>query len=180
MLPLLLLSILPAAQTLRVEHGGRVSRTPVDCAAAVTIALPNARVTAVNVVQPTDSLRALGQRHCRVEATIDEETHIVALLPNEWNGQFLMGGAGGYVGAVQNQFESTVHEGYATVGADAAHSAFSLSAAWALHDDTCVADYAHRSVHHTAEVTKLLIAAYDGRSPEHSFFIGCWGRSACC
>ena len=74
--------------------------------------------------QPSnDSLRALGQRpYCRVEATVEAETHIVALLPDDWNGRFLMGGAGGYAGSVENQYESTVHEGCATVGTDAGHT----------------------------------------------------------
>jgi feruloyl esterase len=35
-------------------------------------------------------------------------------------------------------------------------------------------------VHRSAEVTKALIAAYYGRPPEHSYFIGCsnGGREA--
>ncbi|MEO7362582.1 MAG: tannase/feruloyl esterase family alpha/beta hydrolase, partial [Gemmatimonadaceae bacterium] len=90
-----------------------------------------------------------------------------------WNARFLMGGGGGYVGAVDNQFESTVHEGYATVGTDAGHSANSLSAGWALHNDTRIADFAFNAVHRTAEVTKVLIAAYYGRPAEHSYFVGC-------
>jgi pimeloyl-ACP methyl ester carboxylesterase len=91
-----------------------------------------------------------------------------------------MGGAGGYVGSVQNQFESTVHEGYATVGTDAGHTAIALMAGWALRNDRRIADYGHRAVHRTAEVTKALIVAYYGRPPEHSYFIGCsnGGREA--
>ncbi|MEP6765585.1 MAG: tannase/feruloyl esterase family alpha/beta hydrolase, partial [Gemmatimonadaceae bacterium] len=118
--------------------------------------------------------------YCSVAATVDAETQIVALLPNDWNGRFLMGGGGGYVGAVDNQFSSTVHDGYATVGTDAGHSASSLSAAWALHNDRRITDFAYRAVHRTAEVTKLLIAAYYGRLPERSYFIGCsnGGREA--
>ncbi|MEP6574024.1 MAG: tannase/feruloyl esterase family alpha/beta hydrolase, partial [Gemmatimonadota bacterium] len=144
MLLLLLLSAIHAAYAERVPDA---ARTGVDCAAAMTIALPNARITAVRAVVPNDSLRALGQRpYCQIEATIDSETHIVALLPNDWNGRFLMGGAGGYVGDVQNQSESSVHEGYATVGTDAGHSAFSLSAGWALHNDQRIADFAYRAV----------------------------------
>ena len=43
--------------------------------------------------------------HCRVLGTIDEEIHFELLLPTDadWNGRFLMGGGGGYVGSVQNQ-----------------------------------------------------------------------------
>ena len=71
----------------------------VDCAAALRIALPDAHITAATAVPSNDSLRALGQKpYCRVEATVDAETHIAALLPDDWNGRFLMGGAGGYAG----------------------------------------------------------------------------------
>jgi feruloyl esterase len=162
-----------------------LSLTPVghapDCAAALRIVLPDAQVTAAIAVPANDSLRALGQKpHCRVEATIDTETHIVALLPDDWNGRFLMGGAGGYVGAVENQSEMSVHEGYATVGTDAGHRGFGLNAEWALGHDQRVVDYGHRAVHRTAVVTKALIVAYYGRPPERSYFIGCsnGGRQA--
>ena len=172
---------LPLALHAAPARHGHPVRAAADCAAALRIALPNAHITAASAVPSNDSLRALGQKpYCRVEATVDTETHIVALLPDDWNGSFLMGGAGGYVGAVQNQFESTVHEGYATVGTDAGHTAFALAAGWALHNDRRIADYGHRAVHRTAEVTKALIVAYYGRPPEHSYFIGCsnGGREA--
>ena len=109
---LLVLSASSRANAAPPDHDRRAVRAVADCAAAMRIALPNARVTSARAVQPTDSLRALGRRpNCRIEATLDVETHIVALLPDDWNGRFLMGGGGGYVGAVDNQFESTVHDG---------------------------------------------------------------------
>ena len=165
----------------RATHAAPAARTAADCAAVLNVALPGVRVTAARAVQPNDSLRALGRKpHCRVEATIDEETHIRALLPDDWNKRFVMGGGGGFVGAVDNQFASTVHDGYATVGTDAGHTADPLTAGWALGNDRRLQDYAHRAVHRTAEVTKLLIAAYYGGAPEHSYFIGCsnGGREA--
>ena len=181
LLSLLMLSVTHTAKAAPAKHARRAERTAVDCAAAMQIALPGARITAVRDVQPNDSLRALGRRaYCRVEASIDAETHIEARLPDDWNGRFVMGGGGGFVGAVDNQFSSTVHEGYATVGTDAGHTASSLTAGWALRNDTRITDFAYRAVHRTAEVTKLLIAAYYGRAPEHSYFIGCsnGGREA--
>ena len=51
-----------------------------------------------------------------------------------------MGGGGGYAGSVDNQYASTVHEGYATVGTDAGHIAFALMAGWALRNDRRIAD----------------------------------------
>ena len=172
---------LPFALREAPAEPGRRVRAVADCAAALRIALPNAHITAASAVLPNDSLRALGQKpHCRVEATVDEETHILALLPDDWNGRFLMGGAGGYAGILQNQMEPSVHEGYATVGTDAGHTATGFTAEWALGNDRRIADYGHRAVHRTAEVTKALIAAYYGRPPEHSYFIGCsnGGREA--
>ena len=113
----------------------------VDCASALRVALPNVRITAARAVVPTDSMRALGQKpHCRVEATLDEETHILALLPDDWNGRFLMGGAGGFVGVVENQMGASVHQGYATVGTDAGHTATGFTAEWALRNDRRIAD----------------------------------------
>lgn len=171
----------PAAVQAKSSVHERRVHAAVDCAAALRIALPNVHVTAASAVPCSDSLRALGQKpYCRVEATVDVETHIVALLPDDWNGRFLMGGAGGFVGSVENQQESVVHEGYATVGTDAGHSSHPLLAAWALRDDRRIADYGHRAVHRSAEITKALIAAYYGRPPERSYFIGCsnGGREA--
>lgn len=180
-LALLSLVIPQAVQAAPGVRSPRIMRAAADCAAALKVALPNAQVTASRAVLPNDSLRALGRKpYCRVAATVDEETHIVALLPDDWNGRFLMGGGGGYVGAVENQFSSTVHEGYATVGTDAGHTANSMTAGWALRNDRRIEDFAHRAVHRTAVVTKVLIAAYYGRPPEHSYFIGCsnGGREA--
>jgi feruloyl esterase len=142
-----------------------------DCAAAPRIALPNAHITAASAVPSNDSLRALGEKpYCRVEATVDAETHIVALLPDDWNGRFPMGGGGGYAGSVDNQYASTVHEGYATVGTDAGHTALALLAGWALRNDRRITDYGHRAVHRTAEVTKALIVAYYGRPPSYGYW----------
>ena len=175
---LLLPGTLHAASTVLPTRGVRATT---DCAAALSLSLPGARITEARAVTRTDSARALGMRpYCRVAATIDEETHIVAMLPDDWNGRFLMGGGGGYVGAVDNQFSSTVNDGYATVGTDAGHTGNPLTAGWAFGNKRRIEDFAHRAVHHTAETTKALIKAYYGRPADHSYFIGCsnGGREA--
>lgn len=167
-----------------VELRGRAgagAQASTDCAAAMRVSLEHARVTSARTMPTNDSLRALGRHaYCQVEATVDEETHLVALLPDDWNGRFMMGGAGGFVGVVQNQMEASVHDGYATVGTDAGHTSPGHLAEWALHNERRIAEYGHRAVHRTAEVTKALIAAYYGRPPERSYFIGCsnGGREA--
>src|SRR6266576_5934920 len=69
---------------------------------------------------------------------------------------------------------------FRSVGTDAGHTATGFSAEWALHNDRRIADYGHRAVHRSAEVTRALIVAYYGRPPEHSYFVGCsnGGRQA--
>ena len=62
--------------------------------------------------------------HCRVDGLIDTEINFELLLPDDWNGRFMMGGGGGYVGTVQNSAlrygagPGALKRGYATVGTD--------------------------------------------------------------
>ena len=63
--------------------------------------------------------------HCRVTGVIETEINFELLLPDDWNGRFLMGGGGGFVGSVQNQARSLyayggspLQRGYATAGTD--------------------------------------------------------------
>ena len=40
--------------------------------------------------------------HCKVAGKIGTETNFELLLPDNWNGKFVMGGGGGFVGVVMN------------------------------------------------------------------------------
>ena len=44
-----------------------------------------------------------GTLHCKVVGVIEKEINFELLLPNQWNGRFMMGGGGAYVGSIQNQ-----------------------------------------------------------------------------
>ena len=54
-------------------------------------------VTITSVTQETE-----GVPHCKVAGVIGPEIHFELLLPEEWNGKFVMGGGGGFVGSVVN------------------------------------------------------------------------------
>ena len=54
-------------------------------------------VTITSVTQETESVP-----HCKVAGVIGPEIHFELLLPEEWNGKFVMGGGGGFVGSVVN------------------------------------------------------------------------------
>ena len=106
--------------------------------------------------------------HCRVRGTIDEEIRFELLLPqpDHWNGRFLMGGGGGYVGAVQNQAleyawpESVLSRGFATVGTDTGHRGLRIDANWALNRPDREVNFGIRAVHVTGETAILHV--YDG------------------
>lgn len=120
--------------------------------------------------------------HCRVRGTIDSEIHFELLLPleDQWNGRFVMGGGGGFVGSVENQAmsglagsESPLSLGYATVGTDTGHRGNAVDASWALDRPDREVNFGHRAVHVTAEAAKTVMRVHYGRDLDYSYFVGC-------
>lgn len=168
-LSLLVLGTLPA----------QASATAVSCESLKTATLADARVTeAVSV--PAGTKGGPATAHCKVSGVIGKEIRFVALLPAEWNSRFLMGGGGGFVGAIDNQAIGEVDHGYATVGTDTGHEGSGIQAGWAFGNDERRINYGYLAVHRTAETAKALIQAYYGRPASKSYFFGCsnGGRQA--
>ncbi len=119
--------------------------------------------------------------HCKVTGVIETEINFELLLPEpaDWNGRFMMGGGGGFVGTVQNSALSygagpgALARGYATVGTDTGHEGSGIEAGWALDHPTRQKNFGHRAVHLTAEAAKSIIKQYYDRDPEYSYFVGC-------
>ena len=73
---------------------------PADaCTALAALELIDLRIGAAERVPAEADLPA----HCKVTGIIETEINFELLLPDDWNGRFLMGGGGGFVGTVQNQ-----------------------------------------------------------------------------
>ena len=125
---------------------------------------------------PTEGTRP---GHCRVHGVIDTEINFELLLPDDWNGRFMMGGGGGYVGTIQNAALSygagpgALERGYATVGTDTGHSGNGIEAGWALDNEERQVNFGHRAVHLTAEAARSIIRHYYQREEEYSYFVGC-------
>jgi feruloyl esterase len=112
--------------------------------------------------------------HVEVKGVIGEHIRFELLLPDEWNGRFVMGGGGGFVGSVQNAARDSVKKGYATVGTDTGHqSQPGYMAKWALDNLEAKVNFGHLAVHRTAEVAKAIIRAYYRTDPQKSYFVGC-------
>ena len=117
--------------------------------------------------------------HCFIQGTIDTEIHFELLLPepDDWNGRFVMGGGGGYVGSIQNaalnMAPTLLADGFATVGTDTGHQDGGTSAAWALDREDREINFGHRAIHMTAKTAKTIIRLYYGRDIDYSYFMGC-------
>jgi feruloyl esterase len=129
----LFIVLVACASTRAQAQTDRITRSAdSDCAALTSLALGGVQITTAAAVQPTDAQRAAGRAPvCRVAGLIGTETHFVALLPDNWNRRFMMGGGGGFVGAVDNNAQASVNAGYATAGNDAGHQGNAITAGWA-------------------------------------------------
>ena len=130
-------------------------------------------VTITSVTQETEFAP-----HCKVAGVIGIETNFELLLPNDWNGKFVMGGGGGFVGEVINAVldlpgYDPLQRGYATVGTDTGHQGNGLDASWALNNLERLVSFGHQAVHRTAVTAKALIKDYYGQEISHSYFVGC-------
>ncbi|UCH38567.1 MAG: tannase/feruloyl esterase family alpha/beta hydrolase [Gammaproteobacteria bacterium] len=113
--------------------------------------------------------------HCKVAGVIGPEIHFELLLPEQWNGKFVMGGGGGFVGSVVNTslMFGSLQAGYATVGTDTGHQGHPLDASWAYNNLERLVNFGHQAVHRTAVTAKALTKAYYQNDIARSYFTGC-------
>lgn len=152
------------------------------CQSLTQLKLPETTITSA-VEVPAGSLSIPGGRggastvtvpaFCRVAGVIRPEVRFEAWLPANWNRKFLMAGNGGLAGTISYAaMVAPLNRGYAAASTDTGHTADS-DAHWAQGRMDRVIDYAHRSVHVTAEASKGVIRAFYGAPPQHSYFDGC-------
>jgi len=159
-----MLSVLSAKS---VAQNKPVTEICIPCEKLTGLRLPDVKIiSAVTVNQ--------GSSYCKVTGVIGREINFELLLPFDWNGMYVMGGGGGFVGSVQNMAAGKVNEGFATSGTDTGHKTAGLgSANWALNDMEKQLNFGHLAVHRTAEVSKAIIGSFYGNWPKFSYFMGC-------
>jgi feruloyl esterase len=140
-----------------------------DCADVGDFVLPDVRIESTErVAEPVS--------HCKIAGVIGPEIRFELLLPDIWNGKFIMGGGGGFVGSVQNaalRYSDALQRGYVTVGTDTGHQAHGVDASWALNNLERLVNFGHVAVHRTAEMSKAIAHLYYGNPVAQSYFIGC-------
>ncbi|CAN5151879.1 hypothetical protein BH23BAC1_BH23BAC1_41220 [soil metagenome] len=162
----LLVNIFLVIPTLGQDSTPTGKNSCITCEELKNLKLPDVRISEVVKIET-------GTSHCKVLGTIGKEINFELLLPTLWNGRFVMGGGGGFVGSIQNMARSSVDSGYATAGTDTGHQADGLKADWALNNMERQVNFGHLAVHRTAEVSKALISHFYCSDAEYSYFIGC-------
>ncbi len=161
---IILLAALTVSSVAKDKTPGEIC---IPCEKLTELRLPDVKITSAETV-------AQGSSHCKVTGVIGKEINFELLLPLSWNGRYVMGGGGGFVGTVQNMVAGSVSLGYATSGTDTGHHAEgSESADWAMNNMERQLNFGHLAVHRTAEVSKAIIGSYYGKWPEYSYFMGC-------
>ena len=136
--------------------------------------LPDVVLEAVTAAAPDRQKNPQAAAYVEVKGVIGGTIRFELLLPEAWNGRFVMGGGGGFVGSVQNAARDSVNRGYATVGTDTGHEwQPGYMGGWALDNLEAQVNFGHLAVHRTAEVAKAVIRAYYRADAANSYFIGC-------
>lgn len=92
-------------------------------------------------------------------------------LPENWNGEFLGLGNGGYGGSLVSKYWTYTTQGFATAETDMGTSRLVSDEIMHFSLDV-LKDYSWRSTHIMTVVCKKLIELYYGKAPVRSFFMG--------
>jgi len=138
------------------------------------VRLPDVALESVMPMAPDLQKNPHAAAYVEVKGTIGGNIRFELLLPDAWNGRFVMGGGGGFVGTVQNSARDSVNRGYATAGTDTGHERQpGYMAGWALDNPEAQLNFGYLAVHRTAEVAKALIRAYYRADAADCYFLGC-------
>lgn len=100
----------------------------------------------------------------------------VWLPASGWDGRLHGIGIGGFAGAIDYySLGQAVRAGQAAVATDTGHRGGMQESAWAKGQPEAVRDYSWRGVHLSTVAAKQVIAAFYGRKPDKSYFVGCSG-----
>jgi len=110
---------------------------------------------------------------CRVTATVGKEVRMELWMPQQWNHKLLGVGNGGMAGSISYRpMVKPLQQGYATSSTDTGHQGNSTDGSWALGNYERIVNFADRATHLMAEADKVILRAFYGAQPVHSYFSG--------
>ena len=113
---------------------------------------------------------------CRVKGVIEKEIGFEVWLPKEWNDRFQGVGNGGFSGGLNYPaMNAAVTRGFATASTDTGHVTpdHMFDVSWIRGHPDRVENFGHRAHHLLAVTAKKIIAAYYGKGPKKSYYMGC-------
>jgi hypothetical protein len=153
-------------------QGNTQTKSCIPCEQLNDIRLPDVTILKTESLMK-DTTNGITVPFCRVTGRISKEINFELILPQQWNGRFLMSGGGGFVGEIQNYLRDRANDGYASVGTDTGHQGSGISAEWALDNMERQLNFGRLAIHRTAVVSKSLIHSYYCAGPSYSYFSGC-------
>jgi feruloyl esterase len=148
------------------------SKPCLTCEQLKDIRLPDVTILKTELLMK-DTANGITVPFCRLTGRISKEINFELILPQQWNGRFLMSGGGGFVGEIQNHLRNRTNDGYASAGTDTGHQGSGISAEWALDNMERQLNFGRLAIHRTAVVSKSLIHSYYCADPSYSYFSGC-------
>ena len=100
---------------LKSDYDATAVGSAAEALGALNAALPDVVLESVKLVAPDAERKPNTVGHAAVKGLIGGHIRFELLLPDAWNGRFVMGGGGGFVGTVQNAARYSVNLGYATI-----------------------------------------------------------------
>jgi feruloyl esterase len=158
------------------------------CEAMKSLTLPATTITVAELVPAGAYTAGRGQppltppasslpSHCRIAAVLapsaDSHIEMELWLPTDaWNGKFQAVGNGGWAGVISyDQMAVALQRGYATASNDTGHKGDTTQ--FLIGHPEKVIDFAYRAMHEMTVTSKSLIAAFYGRAPQLSYYLGC-------
>ena len=146
-----------------------------SCQSLTGLKLPWVRIRSADNVAAEGETRA----YCKVIGVVDKEITFEVDLPEAaaWNGKFLMGGGGGFIGDLSNGAKAAaLHRGYATGATDTGHPVpADGGGSWADKNPERVLNWGHRGTHLAQANIKLVIQAYYKKAIGKSYYFGSSG-----
>jgi hypothetical protein len=147
-----------------------------SCKDMSALKLPWVRIKSAATVAADEGTRA----YCKVIGVIDKEITFEVDMPDaadDWNGKFLMGGGGGFLGNLQNGVKPVaLFRGYATAATDTGHPIpADGGGSWADHNPERLINWGYRGTHLAQANAKLVIQAYYKKAITHSYYYGMSG-----
>jgi feruloyl esterase len=148
-----------------------------SCENLAGLAMPDARITRVEIVPAATAPFNAPRAFCRVLVTMtptrDSDIKTEVWLPIDgWNGKFQAVGNGDAAGVISYaEMTNAVSRGFATTSTDTGHVGNSM--AFALGQREKYVDFGYRSLHEMTVKAKAVIAAFYGMPPQLSYWNGC-------